>query len=186
LHAAVEDCFHGERGVERRSIWRVDALRGSLYLLLLSREATDFTHMTEQFGELSRKGEILDYDAFLKRVDSGQTWRFRLRANPAHSEKTGDGNRGKVYAHVTTGQQRQWLLSRAEKNGFSITDGGFDVVESEQIKFRRDGKIVTLGTATFEGVLTILDEALSRAALINGIGRAKAYGCGLLTLARLG
>jgi CRISPR system Cascade subunit CasE len=39
--------------------------------------------------------------------------------------------------------------------------------------------------AVFEGVLQISDESLFKAALTNGIGRAKAYGCGLLTLANL-
>lgn len=39
---------------------------------------------------------------------------------------------------------------------------------------------------TFEGVLTITEAELFRKALIDGIGRAKAYGCGLMTLARIG
>ncbi|QKV71350.1 type I-E CRISPR-associated protein Cas6/Cse3/CasE [Streptomyces harbinensis] len=42
---------------------------------------------------------------------------------------------------------------------------------------------VTLSTATFEGRLRVTDPATFTDRLLNGIGPAKAYGCGLLTLA---
>ncbi|MEU0133092.1 type I-E CRISPR-associated protein Cas6/Cse3/CasE [Streptomyces sp. NPDC006296] len=45
---------------------------------------------------------------------------------------------------------------------------------------------VSLVTVTFDGRLEITDPELMRRALRQGIGKAKAYGCGLLTLAPLG
>lgn len=45
---------------------------------------------------------------------------------------------------------------------------------------RRSVRVVT---ATFDGVLEVTDAEALRHALTAGIGRAKAYGCGLLTLA---
>ena len=53
-------------------------------------------------------------------------------------------------------------------------------------RFPRNGSTVTLATATFEGHLEVTDVAALRHALNHGVGRAKAYGCGLLTLARSG
>jgi CRISPR system Cascade subunit CasE len=47
----------------------------------------------------------------------------------------------------------------------------------------RGQRQVTVATATFEGVLRIDDPATFRTVLTNGIGHAKAYGCGLMTLA---
>ncbi|HZJ03871.1 MAG TPA: type I-E CRISPR-associated protein Cas6/Cse3/CasE [Nocardioidaceae bacterium] len=47
------------------------------------------------------------------------------------------------------------------------------------------GKRVVLQTATFEGQLTVTNATALRASLLDGIGPAKAYGCGLLTLAPL-
>ncbi len=44
---------------------------------------------------------------------------------------------------------------------------------------------VTLSTAQFDGVLTVVDADRLREALTAGIGRGKAYGCGLMTLARM-
>ena len=35
---------------------------------------------------------------------------------------------------------------------------------------------------TYEGVLTVTDEELFKAALVQGIGREKAYGLGMLTI----
>ncbi|MFJ1878227.1 type I-E CRISPR-associated protein Cas6/Cse3/CasE [Streptomyces chartreusis] len=50
---------------------------------------------------------------------------------------------------------------------------------------KRRGKPVTLVTVTYDGRLEITDTALLRRTLTQGLGRAKAYGCGLLTLAPL-
>lgn len=49
----------------------------------------------------------------------------------------------------------------------------------------RRNKPVTVVTVTFEGRLEVTDPAALRRALTQGIGRARAYGCGLLTLAPL-
>ena len=50
--------------------------------------------------------------------------------------------------------------------------------------FNRSGSKVIIGYATFEGILEITNKDVLREQMISGIGRAKAYGCGLLTLAR--
>ncbi|MFC9797677.1 type I-E CRISPR-associated protein Cas6/Cse3/CasE [Streptomyces sp. NPDC057695] len=42
---------------------------------------------------------------------------------------------------------------------------------------------VTIATATYEGSLRVTDPVILARTLITGIGRSKAYGCGLLTLA---
>ncbi|MGJ7908239.1 type I-E CRISPR-associated protein Cas6/Cse3/CasE [Actinopolyspora sp. H202] len=50
---------------------------------------------------------------------------------------------------------------------------------------KRGSKPVVLHTATFEGRLRVTSVELLRRALLHGVGPAKAYGCGLLTLAPL-
>ena len=44
---------------------------------------------------------------------------------------------------------------------------------------------MTINRTVYEGVLRITDPESLRRALIAGIGRSKAYGCGLMTLARV-
>jgi len=194
LHAAVESSFPPGKEKDGRNLWRIDRVDSVLYLLVLSGEKPDFSHIIDQFGwpGAEQKWETKNYTDFLEKIDLGQKWQFRLRANPVHSVKQGSSlhaqepaKRGKVYAHVTVKQQEQWLLKRAAKNGFNLQEDSFRVVQQEVRQFIRRRKPVTLGIATFEGILEVTDLTLFKRALINGIGRAKAYGCGLLTIARV-
>jgi CRISPR system Cascade subunit CasE len=183
LHAAVAGSFPAEQE-PGRTLWRIDTIGAHTYILLLSGAKPDFTHVVEQFGwpASGQQWGTKNYEILLSRIDVGQTWRFRLCANPTHSERSGDGARGRVYAHVTVAQQRKWLLDRAEKHGFALEPDKFDVMSSEPRQFRRAGGTVTISTAVFEGLLRVTDADAFKSALVNGIGRAKAYGCGLITI----
>jgi CRISPR system Cascade subunit CasE len=185
MHAAIENCFRDRSGAADRKLWRVDRLGGNMYLLLLSHQIPNFENFVKQFCGNGRSGETKSYDSMLSRIREGQQWRFRLKANPVHSVKnvTDTTSRGKIYAHVTTAWQKNWLRKKASVCGFEVGDEMYDVVQSEQIRFKRLDKFVTLGTATFEGILSVREPVLFSNKLIEGIGRAKAYGCGLLTIA---
>lgn len=194
LHAAVESSFPSNAEKNIRNLWRIDRLGNAMYLLVLSNGKPDFSHIVDQFGwpGAEQKWETQSYTSLMERIEAGQRWQFRLRANPVHSIKSTidaetqkPSQRGKVYAHVTVQQQEQWLLERAAKYGFSLREDSFCVVQQEVRKFFRNGKPVTLGIATFEGILEVADTPLFLNALTKGIGRAKAYGCGLLTIARI-
>ena len=183
LHGAIERAFPGER---RRRLWRVDELNGRRYLLLVSGEEPDLTRAAEQFAPPGAGWETKNYRPFLDALTNGGVWRFRLAANPTISAPSQAGERGKVYAHVTAAQQKNWLLARAEKHGFSLTEEGFDVTRRGVLSFRKgpQQRPVTLGVCVFEGLLTVTDAALLRKALTEGVGRGKAYGQGLMTLVR--
>ncbi len=194
IHAAVENSFPPDLAKSSRSLWRIDQLGNDVYLLVLSGGKPDFLHIVEQFGWPSsdQKWETKNYAHLMERIVTGQQWQFRLRANPVHSVKRDSSlqtqksaKRGKLYAHVTVRQQEQWLLERGAKYGFKLQEGSFGVVQHEVRQFPRNGKPVTLGIATFEGILEVADQNLFLSALADGIGRAKAYGCGLLTIAKV-
>jgi len=186
LHGAVERSFSVK---EKRKLWRIDWLNDSCYLLVLSEERPDFTHIAYQFGYPSSEHpwDTKDYNTLLSRLKDNQEWHFRLRANPTRSSiqnKDDASGRGKVYAHVTQEQQRQWLLMKAESCGFMLHEDDFNVVHTQWFKFHKEGNCkVTLRTAAFEGNLTISDTECFKQTLLSGVGRAKAYGCGLLTIA---
>ena len=92
-----------------------------------------------------------------------------------------------MFAHVTQDQQKQWLLKRAENCGFLLDENAFNVVHTQWLKFTKgqNSNKITLHMATFEGILTISDVERFRQSLLSGIGREKAYGCGLLTIASI-
>ncbi len=188
IHGAVEQSFPGLR--ERR-LWRIDVLAGNMYLLLLSRESPDMTALFRQFGPEAEEPawETRDYTPLLERISEGSRWRFRLTANPTVSKakKEGAVARGKVYGHITPEYQMKWLTDRAQKHGFHVEENSSQIVRSEWQHFRKgtDGRRpVTLLSVTFEGHLTVTDPALFRDVLVNGLGRGKAYGLGMMTVAK--
>jgi CRISPR system Cascade subunit CasE len=86
-------------------------------------------------------------------------------------------------------QQQAWLQSRVDHLGFRLARSMADepdlaIVERCTHRFVRDGSTITIATATYQGHLEVCDAGTLRRALTHGVGRAKAYGCGLLTLAR--
>ncbi len=185
FHGAIEQAASDER---TRKLWRLDSLREKQYLMILSEKEEDWKKVAEQFGAKGVRIETKNYDTLLNRVTSGSKWHFLLRANPTISQKTKDGNntRGKVMAHTTEEFQKKWLLKKAEKNGFSLTDETFCVTEKKWYHFYKgSGKnnyYVRLLAVTYEGVLTVTDVSLFQNALLKGIGREKAYGMGMLTI----
>ena len=182
LHGAIESAFPGGR---KRRLWRVDPLNGRQYLLIVSEDRPDLTAAHAQFGVAGGRWETRDYAPFLSRIEAGSRWHFRLAANPTISKAKNPGQRGRVYAHITADQQKNWLLSRAEKHGFQLEESEFDIVSRGVLTFSKgaERRRVTLGVCTFEGCLHVSDAELFRAALTEGLGRGKAYGVGLLTIA---
>ena len=74
-------------------------------------------------------------------------------------------------------------MKRTEKNGFHISENEVCIVERGYEVLRKQGsKQVRVVKVAYEGILTITDIGKFRHALVNGIGKKKAYGFGLLTV----
>lgn len=207
LHAAVLAAFPTQTETQRL-LWRLDLDDPfRLGLLLVSADVPSLEHVVEQFGWPSssdRQAETRPYRTFLDSLTAGQEYAFRLTANPVQSvakRDRGERVRGKPVPLTTRVQQTDWILERSQRAGFTIRKSaasqamGDDtlldllVTRPNRIGFRKgqgsNTQRVTLHTVTYEGTLTVDDPVLLRAAMTDGIGRAKAYGCGLLTLAAL-
>lgn len=202
LHAAVEAAFPPGMATsdgDGRVLWRLDKRVDepqAFWLYIVSPEKPDLTHVVEQAGWLvhERLWETRDYRPFLDRLENGQRWEFRLKANPVRKVRKDKGRRpdesvvGTLQGHVTVEQQVEWLVSRAGAHGFELPLDANEtpaVIVSQRNRevFRRGSDEVTLSTAVYDGTLTVTDADLMRAALCQGIGRAKGFGCGLLTIA---
>jgi len=185
MHAAALASFPAGQG--GRVLWRVDRWPVSTYLYLLSDAEPDLTHLVEQAGwPTTHTWQTRDYTPVLDRLAQGDLYGFRLTANPTRSTRVHDGRRSQRVGHVTAEQQLGWLIDRGDRLGVSFGEPEqptVKIVARGVETFRRQGALVTLSSATFEGVLTVEDPALLCAAITTGIGPAKAYGCGLLTLA---
>jgi len=78
-----------------------------------------------------------------------------------------------------------WLVRRAEKMGFAVDTDSLVVEAYEQHDDRTDRKL-QFTTVDFSGRLTVTDPVAFAGALAQGIGHAKAFGCGLLLVRRVG
>ena len=183
FHGAIERSFSDR---QKRNLWRIDKLNGCYYLLLLSEEVPDMSGFVDQFGDETATVETKVYDSFLERVTDNSEWHFRLVANPTHSLKSREG-RGKIVAHITPEHQLNWLKSKAEQNGF-IIDRDCVVSSNEWRNFKKSrlekGR-VSLLVVSFEGILKVRNSDVFKQALVHGIGRGKAYGCGMLTISKI-
>jgi CRISPR system Cascade subunit CasE len=195
MHAAVMASFAdpaAHRNAQARTLWRVDELPdipAQRILYMVSPAKPDLTHLVEQAGwPTTETWQTRSYSEFLDSLRNGQQWAFRLTGNPVRYGRRSNHGPTQRFGHVTVDQQRQWLLDRTETAGFRVVDteaGAPDLlVHSRRThSFARGSRQVTLRVATYDGRLEVTDADRLRHALCNGIGHAKAYGCGLLTLA---
>ena len=180
LHAMLANCFKEKN----RILWRLDNLLGSMCVLMVSEIPPDFSTLEPQVCGHGVQGETKDYSKFLSCIENGSKLQFRFRGNPVRNIPIKDGKRGRVSPHIGEKHKRQWLLNVAGKNGFLLDDAQFQIVETGMRRFYKAGneQAVRISGTTYEGVLTVADSELFKDALCKGIGRAKAYGCGLMTV----
>ena len=198
MHAAVEAAFPAATAGDRR-LWRVDQIGEGTYLYLLSPTKPDLSHLVEEIGRPSiSQWDTKDYRPLLDNLNEGQVWAFRLTANATHSGKKAGREGTQRFGHVTVAQQQAWLLKRLEHWGLEALVAECDsleepvphinVVGREVLRFghgHNSGAVanISLARVSYEGLVRITDADLLRKYLVGGMGHAKAYGCGLMTLA---
>lgn len=185
LHAAVLNCFPSTAD-PRRVLWRLDhGDHGRRELLISSACPPDLSALVEDCGwPASETWRTADMTKLVSSLAADQRWRFRLTANPSVSKASG-GGRGKVVPLTMSGCL-PWLEARASKSGFVVPEGAAIVSRLESIRFRRGSQQVVLRQAQFDGTLIVTDPIRLSQVMSEGIGRARGYGCGLLTLAPAG
>lgn len=210
MHAAVESAFPPDSDEQNsRLLWRIDTTQTDTKLFIVSSRVPSLEHVQEQAGwDTEATWETKSYDQLLTRLMRGQRYGFRLTANPVHTVTGDDGVKRKL-AHVTVAQQLAWLGDRASTLGVQFLGSdqeppaaddalvdvepsqgphvaeGIKVSARETLRFRRGQHQVTLARAQFDGAFEVVDVEQLRDVLVNGVGRGKAYGCGLMTLAPL-
>ncbi|MCH6197260.1 type I-E CRISPR-associated protein Cas6/Cse3/CasE [Corynebacterium mastitidis] len=183
MHAAVRSAFPPDISQEEaRVLWRVDHRGHEHALYIVGPEKPDASNIVEQAGWDTRPAQSADYAPLLGSLLRGQQWRFELVANPVKSSPV-QGQRGKIIPLVGQ-EQVKWLVKRAPEAGFRLLDAATTGQENLRFRRGRGSNHVILRTARFSGVMEVEDADRLRTTLTHGIGRARAYGCGLLTLAR--
>ncbi len=119
---------------------------------------------------------------------NGQSLRFRLRANTVRriASKTPGKDGPRVPVLPTQEQLRGWLERRAPRAGFELAE--LSAVVPSYLYMNKSGEKragLRLRSVLFDGTLTVSDAASFLKAVSSGIGPAKAFGFGLLSVAPL-
>lgn len=181
LHRAVWRLFPGHEKDERGFLFRVETERrgGGTELLVQSEWAPE--HQSDEVRVLATR-------RYLPTLRQGQPLRFRLVSNPIKTIKDEKGRRnekGEVKSCrvplIREDEQLDWLNRKLQAAAYLETA----VVHAiKPLYFRKGGRAGKVVAVTFDGLLTVTDPEQLWQRMQNGIGPAKGFGCGLLSIAR--
>jgi len=187
---AAED-VHVARKENAGFLFRIDPQppSGAVILVLSGREP-DWDYAFHNARHLVRYIDVRPYSAAFT---NSQRMRFRLAANPTYraSAKSIGANGNPIDPRwigkrlpVRVDALGNWLERRATTGGFMIES--LPLIQSGYVYFNKtcnsaDGQ--RLHSVRYEGVLKVTDSDRLRETLIAGIGPAKAFGFGLLSIA---
>ncbi len=142
---------------------------------------------------------------FAPRLKVGDPLRFLLRANAtvdrkapgrARSQrhdivmdalhKLPPGERSATRARVVPAAMEAWLARQGQRTGFELEEGALAIESCDVLRIPRaqgQGQ-ATFGVVDVAGVLRVTEPALFTPALMQGFGRARAFGCGLMLVRR--
>ena len=117
-------------------------------------------------------------------ITAGGNYSFCLNANAVIQRqcKQGDGSMKKVNHQIRDWQEdslKVWLLNRSFSNGFAIKSLKID---AHREVINRKEQTWDINYTEFAGELIVVDEDKFTNAVNRGIGRAKAFGAGLLII----
>lgn len=194
-HRLVWTLFGDDPDRRRDFLWRED--KPGQFMLLSARPPDAGLLFT------------LDTKPFAPKLEPGDRLRFMLRVNPTITHavpgRTQRGKRSDVVMDAlkpvpqteradarlgliqTAGAA--WLQARAEHAGFAlraVQADGYDQVEIPRDATAQDKKPqpIRFSVLDLEGELEVTNPAAFLAALTAGLGRAKAFGCGLMLIRR--
>lgn len=189
IHQALWKLFETDPNASRDFLYRQEGQADELAFLVMSRRqpAND-----DELWQVQTK-------AYSPRLKTGQSLAFSIRINPVvkRRDDTGRQHRHDLVMDLkkkdpgTAGTQaervqlaaRQWLANRQSQYGFELAEQTVIVGAYRQWRFAgKGGNRISFSSIDCSGLLTVTDTAHFESALMNGVGPAKAFGCGLLLI----
>lgn len=180
LHRVVYSLYPDVRGDEEKKQSRSSGIlyadqggdhRGRKILMLASRQPA--SRVEAKYGEVLSKAlpdGFLEYDCY----------RFKVIVNPTRRESASR----KLIAVRGRDAIADWFAERAQSSwGFSIDRAHLQVDRTEVLQFKdKQMREVTIGQAHIQGLLRVVEPEQFKISCTQGIGRARAYGCGLMQI----
>lgn len=180
LHRVVYSLYEDVRDAEQKQASAASGIlyadqggdaRGRKILMLANREPMEAVN--GQHGEVYSKpipAGFLDYEQY----------RFKVIINPTRRDNVSR----KLIAVRGREEVAQWFVERAKNSwGFEVAPRQLQIDKIEVLQFKdKQKRDITIGQAHVQGLLRITDKEQFLRSFAQGIGRARAYGCGLLQI----
>ena len=181
LHHTVMKLFPDGIGNQARRqagvLFRLDETATGWHLLVQARIEPDPARLPEGY----RSFELRKLQPLLDVLRPGMTVHYRLAGNASKRRAdAGDRKRGPVVP-LNGAEIDNWWTRRAQAAGLTVIAGRSETLDSVSGE-SRTGK-VRHAITRFDGVAVVTDADAVREAIVTGIGRGKAFGCGMLSLA---
>lgn len=193
-HQWIWKCFEDESniGLEQADfLFRLDVISNIPKVYLLSKR--------------SPKQKILNWIVktrdFSCEARPGDLFQFSLRANPVitrgspekrarhdvimHAKKLAREQENANELEEIDKAAKAWLAKRASKLGVELLEETVEYSNYCQVKMRDENKLISLSTLDYRGVFRVVDGEQLSVSIQQGIGPAKAFGCGLMLIRRL-
>lgn len=188
LHRTIMSGFPATLPDDERVLYRLDTepRSGELTLLVQSIHEPDWSPLVvaDQKRYLHAMPETPKQ--FEPDLPTGSFLRFRLRANPTIKKQRDDHKNGNRVPLLREEEQTAWLDRKSEQHGFRVLQ--VQVTGKDELcgwkKEENNSHKLQFYTVQFDGVLQVTDRERFIAAVAQGVGPAKGFGCGLLSIAR--
>ncbi|MFJ4678103.1 type I-E CRISPR-associated protein Cas6/Cse3/CasE [Kitasatospora sp. NPDC088783] len=162
-------------------LFRTETGRDGDQILLQSNREPDPTQLPDGYGTFAAK----PLTPLLAALRKGLPVRYRIAASAVR--KPGTTTRAlydlpEVVA-LNGPYAEEWWTRQAETSGLALTTLHSTPLDAATGNRRQDKQRVHHARTLFEGTAHITDPDLLRTRIREGIGRGKAYGCGLLSIA---
>ena len=186
LHRTVMSGFV-PKPQDERVLFRLDLSTrdGIPKLLIQSHSRPDWSKLQAKDGYFFEKPQMREYNP---QFQIGQKLVFRLLANPTRSNKEGvePGDRGKRETIGRAEDQAAWLERKGDNGGFRVCTLRITSIGEQRLAVpdRKSKEIhpARHWAVRFDGELEVTDPDALLATLQHGIGSAKGFGFGLLSV----
>jgi len=181
LHRSLLKAFPDKvKGGPGRVLFRLDTDHetGAISILIQSEKEPSWAKLNGAAGFLTE----CKCKEFQLGLTSSQVLRFRLRANPTKRSKS----TGKRQGILKEEEQIEWLNNKGLQGGFEVINvsavsEGFSkdkMTDRSNIKYN-----TTMLSVRYDGLLRVIDQDSFLRTIRNGIGSAKGFGFGMLSIA---
>ncbi|MBX0311635.1 MAG: type I-E CRISPR-associated protein Cas6/Cse3/CasE [Sulfurihydrogenibium sp.] len=176
LHKIVYSLFEKTRtdegivkGESSGILWKeLDNVDNKINILIVSDRKPHQTPMLGKVETREIKSTFLDNDMFV----------FEVVLNPSKKDKN-----GKIVPLKTIKEVQDWFLKKStEQLGFDVIYDKLDIKKEQTLDFKKGDNHVVQNRFTIKGIFKVTDKEKFKQTFLNGIGRGKSFGLGLLQI----